>query len=175
MGGRQAGPGKDFLIETFLAFEHLKLIFVCKTNQLMKTYNWIKLTFALAVPLGLAWAVYAEDAAPGKMPPAAAKPGVTYETDIKPILDNSCVKCHSGEKPKGHLKLDSLAGVLKGGKDGKVIKAGDSAKSMLVQAVAHMSSDDEDWMPPLHNRAGIGPLTPEQIGLIRAWIDQGAK
>ena len=31
------------------------------------------------------------------------------------------------------------------------------------------------WMPPLHNKANIGPLTPEQIGLIRAWIDQGAK
>jgi len=141
----------------------------------MKTYNWIKWTFTLAVPLGLAWTVYAEDAAPGKMPPAAAKQGVTYETDIKPIFDNSCVKCHSGDKPKGHLKLDSLAGALKGGKDGKVIMAGDSAKSMLVQAVAHVSTDDEDWMPPLHNRAGIAPLTPEQISLIRAWIDQGAK
>jgi hypothetical protein len=109
------------------------------------------------------------------MPPAAAKPGVTYATDIKPILDNSCVKCHSGDKPKGHLKLDSLAGALKGGKDGKVIMAGNSAKSMLVQAVSHVSHDDEDWMPPLNNRAGIGPLTPGQIGLIRAWIDQGAK
>jgi hypothetical protein len=53
--------------------------------------------------------------------------------------------------------------------------AGNSAKSMLVQAVSHVSHDDEDWMPPLNNRAGIGPLTPGQIGLIRAWIDQGAK
>jgi hypothetical protein len=141
----------------------------------MKTYNRIKLTFTLAIPLGLAWMAYAEGATPGTMPPAAAKPGVTYATDIKPILDNSCVKCHSGDKPKGHLKLDSLAGALKGGKDGKVIMAGNSAKSMLVQAVSHVSHDDEDWMPPLNNRAGIGPLTPGQIGLIRAWIDQGAK
>ena len=141
----------------------------------MKTDTWINLTFTLAVPLGLAWTVYAADAAPGVMPPAAAKQGVTYNTDIKPIFNNSCIKCHSGDKPKGHLKLDSLAGALKGGKDGKVITAGDSAKSMLVQAVSHVSTDDEDWMPPLHNKAGIGPLTPEQIGLIRAWIDQGAK
>ena len=165
----------QFLIETFFVFSHLKLIFVCEINQLMKTDTWIKLTFSLAVPLGLAWTVYTAAAAPGTLPPAAAKPGVTYATDIKPIFDNSCVKCHSGDKPKGHLKLDSLAGALKGGKDGKVIKIGDSAQSMLVQAVAHVSQDDDDWMPPLHNRAGIEPLRPEQIGLIRAWIDQGAK
>jgi hypothetical protein len=31
------------------------------------------------------------------------------------------------------------------------------------------------WMPPLENKAGIKPLTSGQIGLIRAWIDQGAK
>jgi hypothetical protein len=141
----------------------------------MKTNIWTKLTLTFAVPLGLAWTAYGGDASPGTLPPAAARQGVTYATDIKPILDNSCVKCHSGDKPKGHLKLDSLEGALKGGKDGKVITAGNSAKSMLVQAVAHVSQDDEDWMPPLHNRAGIGPLTAEQIGLIRAWIDQGAK
>jgi uncharacterized membrane protein len=138
----------------------------------MKTKTWIKLTVLLAVPLGL---VLAATAHAGELPPAAAKSGVTYAGDIKPILDNSCVKCHSGDKPKGHLKLDSLEGALKGGKDGKVILAGDSAKSMLIQAVAHLSKDDQDWMPPLHNRANIGPLTPEQIGLLRAWIDQGAK
>ena len=171
----QAGPGKEFLVETFFRFEHLKLIFARETLKLMKTNTWIKLTFTVAVPLGLAWTVYADDAAPGMLPPAAAKQGVTYATDIKPVLDNSCVKCHSGDKPKGHLKLDSLAGVLKGGKEGKVFIDGNSAKSPLVLRVAHLSKDDDDWMPPLHNRAGIGPLTPEQIGLIRAWIDQGAK
>ena len=138
----------------------------------MKTTTWIKLTFALAVPLGLALAASANA---GELPPASTKQGVTYAGDIKPIFDNSCVKCHSGDKPKGHLKLDTLAGVLKGGKDGKVILADNSAKSDLILRVAHLSDDSDDWMPPLHNRAGIGPLTPGQIGLLRAWIDQGAK
>ncbi|MGB7767720.1 MAG: c-type cytochrome domain-containing protein [Verrucomicrobiia bacterium] len=141
----------------------------------MKTKTWIKLTFALAVPLGVSLAAFADDAAPGTLPPAATQPGVTYAADIKPIFDHSCIKCHSGEKPKGHLKLDSLEGALKGGMDGKVIIAGDSAKSMLILNVAHLSDDKRDWMPPLHNKAKIGPLTPEQIGLLRAWIDQGAK
>ena len=141
----------------------------------MKTSTWIKFTLILAAPLGLALTAAADDATPDTLPPVAAKTGVTYAADIKPILDESCVKCHSGDKPRGHLKLDSLEGALKGGKDGQVIVAGDSAKSPLVQAVAHVSKDDDDWMPPLHNKAGIGPLTPGQIGLIRAWIDQGAK
>ena len=81
-----------------------------------------------------------------------------YATDVRHIFDNSCTKCHSGEKPKGRLKLDSLAGVLKGGRDGKVIIVGDSARSPLVLRVAHLSKDDDDWMPPLHNRAASGRL-----------------
>jgi uncharacterized membrane protein len=137
--------------------------------------NPIKITaVAFVATFGLAAVASADDAA-GKLPPPSAKMGVTYATDIKPILDNSCVKCHSGDKPKARLKLDTLAGALKGSKDGKVIIASDSAKSTLIQAVAHATKDQDQWMPPLHNRANIGPLTPDQIGLIRAWIDQGAK
>jgi len=119
---------------------------------------------------GLGLAAVAAD-----LPPASTKTGLTYATDIKPIFDASCVKCHSGDKPKAHLKLDSLENALKGSKDGKVITAGDSAKSKIVKCVAHATSDPDSWMPPPHNKANIGPLTPVQIGLIRAWIDQGAK
>jgi hypothetical protein len=137
--------------------------------------NPIKLTaVAFAATFGLAAVVSSADAA-GTLPPASTKQGVTYATDIKPLLDASCAKCHSGDKPKARLKLDSLENALKGGKDGKVIIAGDSAKSSLVLAAAHLTKDPETWMPPPHNRANIGPLTPDQIGLIRAWIDQGAK
>ena len=139
----------------------------------MKIKTSIKFTtIALATTFGLALATAADTV---QLPPASTKTGVTFTTDIKPIFDQSCVKCHSGEKPKAHLKLDTLEGVLKGSKDGKVVLAGDSAKSPLVLNVAHLASDKDAWMPPLHNKANIGPLTPEQIGLIRAWIDQGAK
>ena len=109
-----------------------------------------------------------------KLPPASDKPGVTYAADIKPLFDDSCVKCHGAEKPKGKLRLDSLEGALKGGEDGKVIKPGDSAHSLLVINIAHLGDEDE-YMPPPKNKAKIPPLTKEQIGLIRAWIDQGAK
>jgi mono/diheme cytochrome c family protein len=141
----------------------------------MKMTNTIKLTaVALTATLGLAITAAAQDAA-GTLPPASTKQGVTYATDIKTILDASCAKCHSGDKPKARLKLDSLENALKGGKDGKILTSGDSANSFIVKAVAHLTADHDTWMPPLNNRAGIKPLTPEQIGLIRAWIDQGAK
>ncbi len=117
----------------------------------------------------------AATAAEATLPPASPQAGVTYDTDIKPIFQASCVKCHSGERPKARLRMDTLAGVLKGTKNGPIVKPGDSANSLIVKAIAHATDDQDGWMPPLHNKAGIKDLTPEQIGLIRAWIDQGAK
>jgi len=109
-----------------------------------------------------------------KLPPASDAKNVTYAGEIKPIFEKSCIKCHGPEKQKGKLRLDSLAAVLKGGQDGKVILPGDSAGSMLVHNVAHIGDEDE-YMPPPDNKDKIPPLTKDQIGLIRAWIDQGAK
>jgi mono/diheme cytochrome c family protein len=109
-----------------------------------------------------------------KIPPASAAKDVTYAKDIKPIFEKSCIKCHGPEKQKGKLRLDSLQAALKGGEDGKVVLPGDSAGSILVHNVAHVGDEDE-YMPPPDNKDKIPPLTPEQIGLIRAWIDQGAK
>ena len=141
----------------------------------MKMTNTMKLTAgALTATLGLAISAVAQDAA-ATMPPASTKQGVTYATDIKTILDASCAKCHSGDKPKARLKLDSLEGAIKGSKDGPILKAGDSANSFVVKSISHLTGDHDAWMPPLNNRAGIKPLTADQIGLIRAWIDQGAK
>lgn len=109
-----------------------------------------------------------------KLPPAATKQGVTYASDVKAILDKSCAKCHGAEKPKAKLRLDSLEGALKGGEDGKVITPGDATKSPMLVSVARIGHEDE-WMPPKNNKAKIEPLTTEQVSLIRAWIEQGAK
>jgi Planctomycete cytochrome C len=123
----------------------------------------------LAAIFGFAIVALADDA---KLPPASTKTGLTFATDIKPIFDASCVKCHDGtKKPRAGLALDTLAGTLKGSRDGKVVTVGDSAHSDLVLSVAHIG-DPDSFMP---KGKGAQPLTPEQIGLIRAWIDQGAK
>jgi len=109
-----------------------------------------------------------------KLPPAASVTGVTYAKDIKPIFEKSCIKCHGSEKQKAKLRLDSLEAALKGSENGKVVLPGDSAGSILVHNVAHIG-DEDDFMPSPDNKDKIPPLKPEQIGLIRAWIDQGAK
>jgi mono/diheme cytochrome c family protein len=125
----------------------------------------------LVTAFGLAIAASAQDAKPAaSLPAASTKTGLTFATDIKPIFAASCLKCHdSTKKPKAQLALDSLEGTLKGSKDGKVITPGDSAHSDLVLSIAHVG--DPDTFMPKHAKQ----LTPEQISLIRAWIDQGAK
>lgn len=130
--------------------------------------------FILTLAAGVAAATVVLAAEPG-LPAASTRENITYAVDIKPIFDASCVKCHNGEKAKAGLHLDSLEGALKGTKHGKVIQPGHPEKSQMVKAVGHLSEDSDDWMPPLHNKAGIKPLTSEQISLIMGWIQQGAK
>jgi mono/diheme cytochrome c family protein len=108
-----------------------------------------------------------------KLPPAAKKDGVTYAKDIKAIFEKSCVKCHGGEKPKAKYSMETLESILKGGNEGKSVIPGNSAKSALVHQAADLVKDME--MPPTDKRDKYPALTKEQIGLVRAWIDQGAK
>jgi mono/diheme cytochrome c family protein len=129
-----------------------------------------RFTIALSLCTGLALAFTAAAAAKKELPPAAKKAGLTFDKDIKPIFEKNCFECHGDKKQKGKLRLDTLAFATKGGENGKAFVAGKSADSALVKAVARLVEDDA--MPP----EGKGkPLTAEQIGLIRAWIDQGAK
>ena len=81
-----------------------------------------------------------------KLPPASKQAGLTYEKDIRPMLEQSCFRCHGKDKQKGELRLDTLEAVLKGGEDGKVVTPGESAKSALVVSAAQI--DDETAMPP---------------------------
>ncbi len=105
-----------------------------------------------------------------KLPPAAQRTGVTFAKDIEPIFKAACTKCHGDMKHKGGLRLDTLEATLKGGENAPNVIKGDSAKSTLVHSIARL--DPDAAMPP----DGKGdPLSKEQIALIRAWIDQGAK
>jgi len=109
---------------------------------------------------------------PGTMPQVASKQGVTYAGDIKPLFDKSCVDCHGEKKHKGGLRLDSLEASVHGGDDGPVFEVGKSEFSLMVSNVARLGVED-DWMPPVDDKHPA--LTAEEAGLVRAWIDQGAK
>ena len=102
-----------------------------------------------------------------KLPPPA-RMTVDFDRDIKPIFEHSCYRCHGPEKPKSRFRLDDRASALKGGENGVDIIPGQSAKSPLIHYVARLVEDLE--MPP----PGKGePLTAEEVGTLRAWIDQG--
>lgn len=112
----------------------------------------------------------AADVDVSKLPAASTKTGLSFDKDIKPIFDKSCIKCHGAEKQKGKLRLDTLEATLKGGENGESVVKGNSAKSPLVHTIARL--DPDAAMPP----DGKGdPLSKEQVGIVRAWIDQGAK
>lgn len=95
---------------------------------------------------------------------------ISFANDIQPILDQACLRCHGAQKPKGGFRLDNRDSALRGGDAGPAIVVGDSARSPLIHYVARLVPDME--MPP----DGKGTaLTPDEVGVLRAWIDQGAR
>ena len=94
--------------------------------------------------------------------------GESYSTQIKPLLAKHCALCHGSQKQQSGLRIDSAQGILDGGDTGPAIVPGDSAKSILAQAI--MGAEGISKMPP------EGPsLSAAEIALIRKWIDDGAK
>lgn len=101
-----------------------------------------------------------------KLPPAASRK-VDYKTDIQPLLSQNCYSCHGADVQQAGLRLDLRQNALRGGDYGPVIKIGDGAASKLIRRL--VDGDGGLQMPP------TGPLSNEEIGLLRAWIDQGAE
>lgn len=94
---------------------------------------------------------------------------LTFKEDIAPILEQNCTSCHSGQGAAGHLDLESLAGLTKGGEHGAVMSPGDSANSKIIKAIKHESGAPA--MPPAKN----DQLTEQEIKTIEDWIQNGAK
>src|SRR5215813_14986601 len=97
-------------------------------------------------------------------PPANFK--IDFEKDVQPILAQKCHSCHGDEVQQSGLRLDRRQQALRGGDYGPVILPGKSAESKLIRRV--VNGDGGLQMPP------TGPLSDEEIGILRAWIDQGA-
>jgi mono/diheme cytochrome c family protein len=100
------------------------------------------------------------------LPPPAAR-AVQFKQDIQPILEAKCLQCHGRGRDKGGFELDNRETLLHGGNTGPAIVVGKSAESLLIERVA--TTDPDTVMPRKGKR-----LTAEQIGLLRAWVDQGA-
>ncbi len=120
--------------------------------------------FGLAAFVPLA---FAEPVVVPKLPPPAPKQ-IDFIRDVQPILEKNCYRCHGPDKQENDLRWDQKSGALRGGSTGPAIVPGKSADSRMIQLVAGLEKNLV--MPKKGDR-----LTPEQIGVLRAWIDQGAK
>jgi hypothetical protein len=107
-------------------------------------------------------------AEPPRALPPAAKGKIDFAKDVRPILATACLSCHGPDKQRGGLRLDDGTAALRGGNGGAVIKPGDATGSRLLALVAGL--DPEGRMPPKEKPS----LTEEQVGVLRAWIEQGA-
>ncbi len=101
--------------------------------------------------------------------PTSPSPSVDFVRDIQPILRDHCYECHAGTTAEGGLNLGIKAKAFQGGDSEGAIVAGKSKESLLIQLVS--GADEERLMPPEGNQR----LTAEQLSLLRAWIDQGAR
>ncbi len=112
---------------------------------------WTVVAWAFVIPVGI---FAANDKEPSD-----------FEAYVLPLLQAKCVKCHGATNPKGELNLASISGLRRGGESGSVIKPGSAKESALFEKLT------SGEMPPDEADA----LTAEQIEVVRAWIDSGAK
>ncbi len=93
---------------------------------------------------------------------STAAAAVDYTVQIKPLLQQHCVKCHGATTQKSGLRLDTAAAARTGGKRGSALP------DLLIQAI----SGTHDEIPQMPYKRG--PLDSAQIALIRQWIAEGA-
>ncbi|MFV0442027.1 MAG: c-type cytochrome domain-containing protein [Planctomycetaceae bacterium] len=93
---------------------------------------------------------------------------IDYATQVRPIFQRHCYRCHGPEKQESGLRLDQKDAAFAGGDSGVIIVPGEPDESVLIELV---SGDDPDRvMPPTDET-----LTPEQIKLLKRWIAEGAE
>lgn len=100
--------------------------------------------------------------------PTPATHTVDFSLEIRPILESRCVNCHGHGRDKGGFLIDNRETFLKGGDSGPAVVPGKSAESYLVELVSGL--DPDNVMPQKGTK-----LSAAQVGLLRAWIDQGVK
>jgi hypothetical protein len=91
-----------------------------------------------------------------------------FHDNVFPLLKEKCFKCHNGEKAKGELRLDSLAGMLKGGESGDPALVPGNVEMSLLFTLAY-SRDEGERMPPKGD-----PVNAGELRALRQWIENGA-
>jgi WD40 repeat protein len=99
--------------------------------------------------------------------PVCADEGPSFAKDVAPIFAANCAGCHASNVTMGTLDLDTFAGIQRGGHSGPVIVPGKSSESLLYLRITGAVTP----AMPLNGKK----LADGEIGIIRKWIDAGAK
>jgi len=97
---------------------------------------------------------------------------VDFAKEIHPILKQNCLACHNATKAKADLILENREAMLKGGETGPAIVPGDAEASLLFTTASHTEDPN---MPPKRNKSKARRLTPDELALLKKWINEGAK
>src|SRR5260221_6482730 len=108
---------------------------------------------------------------PTPIPIPAFSKKVDFETQILPIFKGMCRACHNATDAEGELVLDTPATIMKGGEDGAVVVPHKGQESLLIKTATR---ETKPFMPPKNNKVGAEILKPEELAVLKAWIDQGA-
>ena len=123
--------------------------------------------FAVLMLMGFATIAIGEETAKTKAPVPFSI--VVPFSVVRPIFVKHCISCHDAKQAEGKLVMETYALLMKGGEDGVVIVAGKADESALIKQVAYQ---EKPFMPPPKKGER---LSAEEVGLLRAWIDSGAK
>lgn len=102
---------------------------------------------------------------------ASKSAAVDFNRDIRPILSDNCFHCHGPDEKtrKAKLRLDTKDGILKDLGGYQAVKPGDVKASEVWKRI--ITKKDDDVMPPPETHKS---LKPEQVALIKKWIEAGA-
>lgn len=103
--------------------------------------------------------------------PALSKP-VDFAADVLPILRKNCTACHQGDEAEASLVLDDPQAIVKGGDSGPAVDLKAPEQSLLIRLAA---KQEKPFMPPTRNKVDAAPLTPQELGTLLLWVEQGAK
>lgn len=126
----------------------------------MKTFFYISFSFHLLITL------------------ATAKDDTSknvFQDLIRPVLDAKCIQCHGEQKDKGKLRMHTNETLLKGGRGvgSDIVIKGEADDSELIYRIT-LPKDDEEAMPPFEEKDHYNPVTPQELEVMKAWIQLGA-
>jgi hypothetical protein len=140
-----------------------------------RRWSCVSMGFAVALVVGLgtfaAWG-WAADSAPTtdeiQIEVVKLDRPVEFRTDLLPIMKAKCLACHTGSGAEGGIVLDTGTNMV----DSGAVVPSEVGKSSLLAAAAHQK---KPFMPPAKNKKNATELTPRELGLVKLWIEQGAK